>query len=60
MYGANHQNRTQEGNQDDRCVWLRSGGNCGVTLVLPVLVAVILTVVAFTFIRARVGQRWEN
>ena len=57
MHGANHQNRTQEGNQDDRCVWLGSGRNRGVAFVLPALVAVILAIVAFTFIRARVGQR---
>ena len=60
MHGANHQNRTQEWNQDDRRVWLRSGCNCGITLILPVLVAVILAVIAFTVIRASVGQRWEN
>ena len=32
MHGANHQNRTQEGNQDDRRVWLGSGRNARVAM----------------------------
>ena len=55
MPGPNNENSTQERDQDDRCIGLRSGRNCRVTLVLPVLVAVILVVIAFTIICAGVS-----
>jgi hypothetical protein len=60
MHGADYQNRSYERNQDDRCVWLRSGCNWGITLTLAVFVAVILATIAFTVIRTSIRQRGKS
>jgi hypothetical protein len=40
---------------NDGRVWLRSGRDRGIILILPILVAVILTTIAITLIRAGLG-----
>jgi hypothetical protein len=59
MHGANHQHRTEERNQNNGRIWLRSGRHRGITLILPILVSVILTTVAIPLVCAGLSDRGD-